>query len=245
MGLPFSYNRIPSCLFFTFIIFLIGVSLLPETMYYRYTREDGIVENMSVLSCFLAAYFCFKGFLIRRRIFSKQHWVLLFFMTLFLFVGLEEISWGQRMIGIRPIMEIGVGTNYQAEINIHNLQNLDFFFYFGGFAFIVSFSGILPILTYRSKRIRDLCLRFGVPLMPGLFCLTMWLGFILLVLIPQGQFDSRIFFRVRLETLYAAREIRELYFSFVLCSYFFVDYFHLLKHRSPYGVQSNIEKTNE
>jgi len=234
MSFRFSYNRLPQYLFSLFVAFLLGVSFLPESAYLLYAQEDGIIENMTSLSCFLAFYFCFKGFLIRRRMFSKWHWVLLFFAVLFLFVGLEEISWGQRMIGFRPV-NIGTEGNYQREFTLHNLENLDFFVYFGGFAFIVFFSGILPILTYRSKRVRGLCMRFGIPIMSKLFCLSMWLGFILLVLIPQGHFDLNNFFSVRLGKLYAVRELREFYFSFVLLCYFYGDYFHLLKHQRPYG----------
>jgi hypothetical protein len=100
----------------------IGISLIDPDMFVRYyTEEDGIIEN-------LTAVFLFgSGILMLGKIVKltskKNTWFLittLFISLVFLFVGGEEISWGQRMLNVES-SEFFKQNNAQAETNLHNL----------------------------------------------------------------------------------------------------------------------------
>jgi len=80
-------------------------------------REDGLLETMTAL-LFLAA-----GLQVGIRVYffqdNRNPWYLLI-ASLFLFVGLEEISWGQRIFGWTT-PDWFSGLNVQGETNFHNL----------------------------------------------------------------------------------------------------------------------------
>ncbi len=84
--------------------------------------EDGPVENLSAIICFTAAgmwlIFALNS-LVRRnwRLFVVSG---VFFAVLAL-IGLEEISWGQRIVGVES-GEFFLANNVQGEINLHNLN---------------------------------------------------------------------------------------------------------------------------
>jgi len=220
---------------FTFITLgLLAVSFLPEATYILLAQEDALFEDMTVFFCFLGAYFSMKLFFRRRKCLGQSNYFFLLLSLCFLFVAFEEISWGQRIIGFRPISVGGEEENYQREFNLHNLEHIDVFIYLGGFFLIVLAAGILPLLTYFFKRIKELCLKLGIPLMPRSLCLSIWLGFLFLVLIPQIQHSPDHLFNVRFSGMYGIRELREFYFSLIFCLYIFIDYFYLLKWQRAY-----------
>ena len=85
-------------------------------------REDGLVEwltfvellMMSAYSFVITAHFGHSG---EERV-ARRVW--LFFGFLFLFGAIEEISWAQRIIGIKS-PEWFLKHNAQGETNVHNL----------------------------------------------------------------------------------------------------------------------------
>ena len=93
------------------------------------TREDGIVENLSALFYFFASCVCILCFIKSRsteRIYflkSRRNYFYLALGLLFFFCAGEEISWGQRIIGI-PTTEWLADHNLQGETNLHNLKIL-------------------------------------------------------------------------------------------------------------------------
>lgn len=87
----------------------------------RYVEEDGIVEWLTVLGLLAGCFVCFGRAIRTRR--YKTGWFL--FVTIALgialfFVAGEEISWGQRILGIKS-SEFFKAKNSQGETNFHNL----------------------------------------------------------------------------------------------------------------------------
>lgn len=158
----------------------------------RYVQEDGLVEWVTVLGLLAGAFVCFARF---KKLFSKKtKWFLFvtFCLGLFLFFSAgEEISWGQRLIGIET-PEYFQKHNAQQETNLHNLvvsgvklNKLIFS--------IILVSGlciyllVVPVLYHKSNAARNLIDRWGIPV-PQLYQVT---GFILVFgltsLIPDGK----------------------------------------------------------
>lgn len=92
-------------------------------------REDGVVEWIGTIG-FLVASICFLvAFLIARRPEHRSRYTLvkrLSFLALavllFVFAG-EEISWGQRLLGLETPERLQ-SANVQNETNLHNLDLL-------------------------------------------------------------------------------------------------------------------------
>jgi len=94
----------------------------------------------------------------------------------FIFVGGEEISWGQRLFGFQTPETI-VGNNVQGEMTLHNLTLFDR----GGailnqhtaLNLIALFMGVIVPLCYRYvSPLRSLMKRLGFPPVP--LAVTMW-----------------------------------------------------------------------
>ena len=105
------------------IFFLIGFELLYFNPTYldTYLGEDGIVEWLTVAGLLAGSFVCFNRFIVLFK--TKRRWFLFvtFVLGLLLFIaGGEEISWGQRILGIQS-SEYFLKNNAQGETNIHNL----------------------------------------------------------------------------------------------------------------------------
>ncbi len=87
----------------------------------RYVAEDNIVEWLTILGLLLGSFVCFARFI---KFLRKRSWMFLaitFLLGLMLFVVAgEEISWGQRLLGIEA-SEYFQKNNLQKETNFHNL----------------------------------------------------------------------------------------------------------------------------
>ncbi|RYY57308.1 MAG: hypothetical protein EOO09_02880 [Chitinophagaceae bacterium] len=86
-----------------------------------YTEEDGTVEWLTVLGLLMGSGVCVARFF---RLRKERSW---WFLTVVLGLGMlmfaaagEEISWGQRILGIRS-SEFFIENNAQGETNFHNL----------------------------------------------------------------------------------------------------------------------------
>ncbi|HYI98122.1 MAG TPA: hypothetical protein VEX36_00360 [Thermoleophilaceae bacterium] len=92
-------------------------------------QEDGIVEWVGTLG-FLVASGCFlAAFLLTRRTENRSRYTLVkrlsllaLALLLFVFAG-EEISWGQRLLGLETPESLQT-ANVQSETNLHNLDLL-------------------------------------------------------------------------------------------------------------------------
>jgi hypothetical protein len=86
-----------------------------------YVQEDGIVEWLTVLGLILGCFVCITRFFKLRK--QRTAWFLIVTIGLGLllfFAAGEEISWGQRILGIKS-SEFFKEKNSQGETNLHNL----------------------------------------------------------------------------------------------------------------------------
>jgi hypothetical protein len=86
-----------------------------------YLEEDGLVEWLTVAGLLAGFFLCLYRFF---KLFRRKNW---WFLLVNLVLGLllftaagEEISWGQRILGIKS-SEYFLKHNAQGETNIHNL----------------------------------------------------------------------------------------------------------------------------
>ena len=221
-----SFETVIKILFICVALFFCALTFTTDPSYKSpwqlSTAEDDIVENLTAIFCLLGGYFCIKNFFRRKKLLSQNALLILLGGMLFLFVGFEEISWGQRIIGLQ-VVGLENLVNYQGEINLHNIEAIEDIIIFTGFAAVGLIGGILPILTYWSRRIKKLVLKCKIPLMPKVICISAWLGFIFYGFLPAFIVDRHV-----------STELTELYFPFILFAYVFCDYFYLLKYGKPY-----------
>lgn len=106
------------------IYMLVGVVIAfvdPEYYTTGWAREDGPVEWVTVIALLIACFVCIKRIVDLR---SQKNAIFVFvwgFLALLVFFGAgEEISWGQRILGIES-PEWFEQNNAQKETNLHNL----------------------------------------------------------------------------------------------------------------------------
>jgi hypothetical protein len=146
-----------------FILFYSDVSLFEA-----YVREDGIVEWLTVLGLLLGVGVCIRRFIKLRP--YKNWWFLFVTLALALllfFVAGEEISWGQRILGIKS-SEFFKENNAQAETNFHNLvvdgvKLNKVIFSIGLIGVMAIYLLIVPLLYRKNKKFGQLVDKSGVP----------------------------------------------------------------------------------
>lgn len=175
-----------------FALAVTGILAVPFRSAYRLlANEDGIAEWLQVVLIFvcLVAYLRL-GWVLWRR--GHRLFALLFFVGALgmLFIGGEEISWGQRIFGWAT-PEALEDINNQGESNIHNIGSLLKVFNLAVLG--ISFAAVvLPLLrwTVWRDRVRGLA---GYVLVPPLALIPAF-GFpfayraIRLVLLPEPRF---------------------------------------------------------
>jgi len=90
--------------------------------------EDGIFESLTAIAFFSSSFFILKSILLLRKkstIWNKNEYKIIFIALvsigiIFLFIALEEISWGQRIFGLETPSRLSQ-LNLQNELNIHNI----------------------------------------------------------------------------------------------------------------------------
>lgn len=172
---------------FAIIAFLYSIFFLfdSETTF-RLVKEDGIIENIGALLwlsssiCFITIFYIF----ILNKKSGSAFFIFSLAILMFLAFG-EEISWGQRILGVET-PEFIKENNIQGEINLHNLEvfstkKVDGEMKSGLLSkwltvsrmfqvFWFSFAVIIPILSYFSKNISRFIIRIGIPIVP------LWIG---------------------------------------------------------------------
>ena len=155
---------------------MFGIIGLGHLLYYTstpaytwYTTEDSLVEWLTVMGLLAGSFIC-----LRRAFRVGSYRGVMFLVTaavlgLMLFVAAgEEISWGQRLLGIES-PDYFKQNNTQQETNFHNLvlggvRVNRWVFSFGLTAVLSAYLIILPLL-YRRKQWAQRFVRFwGVPL---------------------------------------------------------------------------------
>lgn len=144
-------------------------------LYYTLVQEDGTLEWMTFWAFFLAAVGFVLAARAQREAGAGTPWLTLGLALFSFVVAMEEISWGQRILGYRP-PEYFLEANFQQEFNVHNVFET-------GFrklalkATILGFGVVLPLLAL-AKPIRKLVEKHGPAVAPiGLipsFLATYW-----------------------------------------------------------------------
>ena len=119
--------------------------------YQRSVQEDEILEWVTFWTFFAAA--CVHGWaaLSSRRQTHRFPWFLSGLGLFCLLVALEEISWGQRLLGYRPPSYF-LAENYQQEFNLHNsiaddFRQLGFLLVVAGYGVLLPFARFVPALS--------------------------------------------------------------------------------------------------
>lgn len=159
----------------------------------KITKEDGFIETLSFIFYFFSAVF--TGILYitaknnKRYILRRNRNIFLLLLALFFFFCAgEEISWGQRILGIGTPERLEE-VNAQKELNLHNFwffQSYDknyndkngfqkMFTSARIFAYIwFLYCVLIPILNKYSLKLHDIFRQFYLPVIP------IWLGILFL-----------------------------------------------------------------
>jgi len=129
--------------------------------YVHFVAEDHWAEYGTFVGSAMA--FCFLAcMLFKDRGVRKPGFVLLAVGTLF--VAMEEISWGQRILDVRP-PTLFAKYNLQGEITLHNFVHTSQLYVVLGLATFL-WAIILPILARKWGALRGWCVKFGMPIVP-------------------------------------------------------------------------------
>jgi len=157
-----------------------------------YLEEDGIVEWLTVIGLVAGFIVCISRFF---KLLKLKSW---WFLTITLVLGLllfmaagEEISWGQRILGIKS-SEYFLKHNAQGETNLHNLVvdgvKLNKLIFSIGLTIAMGvYLLVFPVLyKYHggTKRFID---RSGIPLPRAHQVISMLLVFVITSLLPHEK----------------------------------------------------------
>lgn len=133
-------------------LLFLGIFLSNPALFYMLASEDQAVENISVMFNFLTmGIFISAAFVVWQR--SKLLMALNLGMAVVFFVlGMEEISWFQRVFDIKP--EGIFQQNIQKETNLHNFatNQVELLFYFLAFVGFVMVPFINDNTDWFQKR---------------------------------------------------------------------------------------------
>jgi hypothetical protein len=96
-----------------------ALNFLDPDLYYRSVQEDEFVEWGSFWA-FLVAGITFLALARQSALGQRPPWFALGVALFCLIVAMEEISWGQRILGYRP-PQYFLANNFQQELNVHNV----------------------------------------------------------------------------------------------------------------------------
>ncbi len=134
----------------------------PE-LFYQLAQEDGSLEWATFWAFLLAAGVAGVGAVRQRRCNQTLPWCFVGLALFCFVVAMEEISWGQRLLGYRPPSYF-LEHNYQQEFNLHNvtptkLRMLMVKVVIGGYGVALPLLLLVPALGRLAARIR----LFGPP----------------------------------------------------------------------------------
>ncbi len=113
-------------------------------LYYLAVQEDEYLEWATFWAFLIAAVLSIVAAVRQHRSGQGLPWFLAGVALFCLFVALEEISWGQRLLGYRPPVYF-LDQNFQQEFNIHNVVDTQYR-KLALKAVIVGYGVILPVL---------------------------------------------------------------------------------------------------
>ena len=108
----------------TFVVAAVLNDLDPN-LYYRSVQEDEYLEWATFWGFIAGAYFYSAAAVWQYRQAGKLPWFVLALAAFCFLVAMEEISWGQRLLGYRP-PDYFLEQNYQQEFNFHNVVDTSY-----------------------------------------------------------------------------------------------------------------------
>ncbi|MEO5562131.1 MAG: hypothetical protein ABIR18_01825 [Chitinophagaceae bacterium] len=162
------------------------------TQFETYVREDGLVEWLTVLGLIMGCFVCLARFFRLRK--YRSIWFLIVTIglgILLFFAAGEEISWGQRILGIKS-SEFFKEKNSQGETNLHNLvvdgvKINKLIFSIGLTAVMGIYLLVIPLLYKRSPFIKRFTDTSGIPLPQFYQILSMLVVFIITSLLHHEK----------------------------------------------------------
>jgi hypothetical protein len=168
-------------LFLIGLVSQIGFYVFKKANYRLYQSilvEDSFVENFTSLNyfiCSIVVFVCYKQILG-----SLKQWTL---GLIFLFIALEEISYGQRLFAYE-LSEFWQNTNVQAESNLHNMPYVHE--YLIPLAYLM-ISCVVLILTLNNR----LKKKFDFPVFLSPYFL--WIGVLLPIILITKVIELKAF----------------------------------------------------
>lgn len=135
-------------------------------LFRSYTSEQGVIENLTVVALLGGAVICVRRAWRSRR--GRRFRVAtLLLAALFVVAAGEELSWGQRLLGLET-PQFFQQHNIQRETNFHNLVvggvKLNKLVFGTGLLIVVlAYCSVLPWAYRRWPRIRELADALAVP----------------------------------------------------------------------------------
>ena len=134
------------------------VNVLDPDLYYLSVQEDEYLEWSSFWA-FLLAGIVYLGLARQQRITRQIPWFAIGVAIFCFIVAMEEISWGQRIVGYRPPRYF-LAHNFQQELNIHNVVATHYR-KIALHTVIIGFGLLLPVISL-APPVRRLAERCGV-----------------------------------------------------------------------------------
>jgi cell division protein FtsW (lipid II flippase) len=180
--------------------------------YYLSIQEDEYLEWSSFWAFLLATVAYFRRAADYRQTTNKFPWFF-YGITLFCFiVAMEEISWGQRLIGYRPPVYF-LEHNFQQEFNFHNVVDTDYRKL--ALTLIIAGYGIGLPLAARLKFLDNWFKRIGI-VTPSIALLPAYAGtFLLYVLYPWSHSGEWVELMLGLSFLFSAGPSKNTAIAFV------------------------------
>lgn len=109
-----------------YLIYLISRIFFVDTLFLWLFYEDGVFEYLTTVFFVVGAFFFLLRVVKNKERMSGYTKLFIFGMALFCFsVGMEEISWGQRILGFETPEEFEK-INVQGETTVHNLVHPEY-----------------------------------------------------------------------------------------------------------------------
>jgi hypothetical protein len=172
------------------LLFFLGVALSIINPHYfetTFTLEDGLLEWLTVLALgTVAAVTLQRLYKNWREYTGLQNAMIAFTALLFIFGTGEEISWGQRLIGIDS-PEFFLENNAQGETNLHNMIvgntkiNKLVFGKLLALGFLIYLALLTPLYR-RGGTVKTWIDRFSIPIPTR----RQWWGFVAVVIFVEG-----------------------------------------------------------
>lgn len=132
----------------------------PASLVY-FVAEDHAVEYLTFV-CWLTAGLLISFHQFRNSESRKPALVLLALACLL--IAMDEISWGQRLLGFKP-PELFATNNIQAETNVHNFALTANYYPIVGIGLLI-WTFLIPFMAGQSGMFSASVRRFGIPLIP-------------------------------------------------------------------------------